>query len=131
MTQMLINHVRIDVGVRVNTATICGVAEAVTLFLFMFSQFSAFLANFLKTLEFISLFEIFFLDFLNAIKILLLEGIQLVHAHIHNILASIRVHNHLAEVWRKNVEVQLRIGGAHEPASVHDLHLLLLLKFVV
>ena len=67
----------------------------------MHAEFCALLANFLDLLDLITLLEVSLLDILYSVLILLLEGVQLVHAHVHDVFLGPRVSNHHTEVRRK------------------------------
>jgi hypothetical protein len=64
----------------------------------MHAEFCALLANFLDLLDLITLLEVALLDILDSVLILLLERVQLVHAHVHDVLLSAWVGDHHTEV---------------------------------
>lgn len=72
MTKMLIDHIAVDVGVRLKTTTIGRIAQAISLLLNMFPLFSALLTNFLNLLHFLFPLEVLVLYLSNPIFILLL-----------------------------------------------------------
>ncbi len=67
----------------------------------MHAEFCALLANFLDLLDLITLLEVALLNILDSVLILLLERVQLVHAHVHDVFFGTRVGNHHTEVRRK------------------------------
>ena len=64
----------------------------------MHAEFCALLANFLDFLDLITLLEVALLDILDSVLILLLEGVQLVHAHVHDVFLGAWVGDHHTEV---------------------------------
>lgn len=96
MTQALIDHITIDVGVGFKTTTIGRVAQTVRFLLNMDSLFSALLTDFLYLFDLVSLLEVTVLNLLNSAFILLLKLVQLVHPHIHDVFFSSRVGDHHA-----------------------------------
>ena len=64
----------------------------------MQAEFCALLANFFDFLDLIALLEVALLNILDSVLILLLEGVQLVHAHVHDVFLGAWVGDHHTEV---------------------------------
>jgi hypothetical protein len=62
------------------------------------AEFCALLTDFLDLLDLITLLEVALLDIFDSVLILLLEGVQLVHAHVHDVLLGAWVGDHHTEV---------------------------------
>jgi len=67
----------------------------------MHAEFCTLLANFLDLLNLITFLEVALLDIFDSVLILLLEGVQLVHAHVHDVFLGTWVGNHHTEVRRE------------------------------
>ena len=67
----------------------------------MHAEFCALLANLFDLFDLITLLEVALLDILDSVLILLLEGVQLVHAHVHDVFFGAWVGNHHTEVRRE------------------------------
>jgi hypothetical protein len=96
MTQALIDHVAVDVRIGLETTTIGRVAETICLLLDMHALLSTLLADLFDLFDLISLLEVALLDLFDPALILVLELIQLIHAHIHNVFFRTRVSDHHA-----------------------------------
>lgn len=105
MTETLIDHVSIDIGIRIESPSISRIVEAVTLLLSVLSLFCTLLAYLLNFLDLILPLEILFFNVSNPINVLLFQVLKLIHAHIHYVLASIGISNHLTHVMRKLIEI--------------------------
>lgn len=88
MAEVLIDHIRVNVGVGVEAATVGRVAEAVSLLLFVFSLFGLLLADFFHCLNLVLLLKVALFDRLDSALILLLKRFKLVHAHVHDIVSG-------------------------------------------
>jgi hypothetical protein len=101
MAKMFIDHVAVDVRIRLKTTTIGRIAQAISLLLNMFPLFCALLANLLNILHLLLPREVLVLYLSNPIFILLLEGVQLVHSHVHQVAYTLRIGDHHGHIWRK------------------------------
>jgi hypothetical protein len=101
VAETLIDHIRVDVRVGLQTTTVGGVAKTVGLLLDVNSLLSALLADLFDLLDLISLLEVAIFNVFNAALILLLQLVQLVHAHVHDVFLGTRVCYHHTQVGRQ------------------------------
>lgn len=88
MAEVLIDHIRVNIGVGVEAATVGRVAEAVSLLLFVFSLFGLLLTDLLHSLDLVPLLKVALFDLLDSVLILLLTLLKLIHAHVHDIVSG-------------------------------------------
>ena len=75
MTERLIDHVRVDIGVGLETATISGIAQTISLLLHVLTLFGSLLTNLFDLLDFVFPLEVSFFNLLDSIFILLLQSL--------------------------------------------------------
>lgn len=102
VTQVLVDHERVDVWIWVQSTTVSRVAEPVTLLFAVLTQLRSLLANLLNALYLLLLLEISLLDLLDSLFVLELESIELVHTHVHDVLLRTGVHDELRQVRRQS-----------------------------
>jgi len=73
VTKTLVNHITVNIRVRLKTAPVSWIAQTIGLLLNMHSLFCSFLAYLFDFLDFISFLEVAILNFLDPTLILLLK----------------------------------------------------------
>ena len=95
VAKVCIDHVCVNVGIRVKPTSVCRIAETITFLLSVLSQFSSLLAYLLDLLNVVLLLEVSLLNCLDAVFVLQFEGIKFVHSHVHNVITTAWVNQHL------------------------------------
>jgi hypothetical protein len=109
VTQVLIDHVAVDVGVGLETATIGRVAQRVCLLLNVLTLLCALLTNLLHLLDLIFTLEVLFLNLFNSVFILLFKALKFIHAHVHNVFFRTWIGDHHAQIGWKLIQVQISV----------------------
>lgn len=103
MTKMLIDHVSVDIGIRLKSTAVSRIAETISLFGLVFSLLCSFLAYLFNLFYLIFSLEIFGLDVFNTVFILEPQSVKLFHIHLHYVTSSVWVNDHLAQIMGKLV----------------------------
>jgi hypothetical protein len=103
---VLLDHVGVYVGVGVQSAAVCRIAKAVACLDLVLSLFGTFLADLLDALDLVLASVVTVLYVADSVLVPLLESLQLVHSHVHNVLASVGVSDHLAQIGRQLRQVK-------------------------
>jgi hypothetical protein len=109
MTKTLVDHVTVDVRVRLETTAIGRVTQTISLLLYVNSQFCTLLANLLHFLDLVTLLEVTILYIFDSALILLLQLVKLIHAHVHDILFCSRVSDHHTQIGWELGQIQASI----------------------